>query len=302
MTSEIAADTGIHLGDGHLYIRQDGADTSYTYDITGNAVEDQLYLLSHVIPTIEAAYDLHKFGVHLDRGRTWMSIRFQSKDVALFKHKVLGLPNGRKLNPSIPQVILNDARLMKCCIREILATDGVLGFYTASKSRVHKYPRIQIKLTARAIIEELARFLKRDLGVDASCRLNAEAAGWGRRARHIIQISRSHDIETWRKEIGFSNPSHITRMMVFEEMGECPPGTSIIDRLSFLSGCSSAPKATGPVSESAFEFMINRMKREFGSPELDAHRSIQRIRDINLRLRSLGRELPRIVETGTFAV
>jgi len=296
MTPDVAADTGIHLGDGQLFIRQSGADTNYTYDITGSAVEDQLYLLSQVIPTVESAYDLHKFGVYLDRGRTWMSIVFQSKNVALFKHRVLRLPNGRKINLSIPPAIFDDVRLMKYCAREILATDGVLGFYNASKNQPHKYPRIQIKMTARAVIEELARFLGRKLCINVSCRLNAEPGGCGRRPRHIIQINRSADIDLWRKEIGFSNSSHISRMMVFEELGECPPRTSILDRLSFLTGCTSTLRASGPIPQSAFESAISTMRREFDSPVLDARLTIERIRNTNLRLRSLVRELPRIVE------
>lgn len=299
MTPSVAADTGVHLGDGHLFIRQRGADTNYSYDITGNAVEDQLYLLSHVIPTIESAYDLHKFGIYLNPERTWMSIVFQSKNVALFKHRVLRLPNGRKVNLSIPPAILNDSRMMKYCVREILATDGVLGFYNASKNQPHKYPRIQIKMTAQAVIEEMARFLREKLCINVSCRFNAEPAGLGRRPRHIIQVNRSADIDIWRKEIGFSNPSHISRMMVFEELGECPPRTSILDRLSFLTGCSSTLRASGPLPESSFESAISKMRREFGSPDLDAHHTIKRIHNINLRLRRLVRELPRIVEMRT---
>jgi hypothetical protein len=65
MTEAVAADTGIHLGDGSLYIRQNDADTNYSYRITGNAIDDQLYLLGHVIPTIESVYNIRKFGVHL---------------------------------------------------------------------------------------------------------------------------------------------------------------------------------------------------------------------------------------------
>jgi hypothetical protein len=299
MTPSVAADTGVHLGDGHLFIRQRGVDTSYSYDISGNAVEDQLYLLSHVIPTIESAYDLHKFGIYLDPGRTWMSIVFQSKKVALFKHRVLGLPNGRKINLSIPLVILGDTRLVKYCIREILATDGVLGFYNASKNQPHKYPRIQIKMTARAVIEEMATFLRERLCINVSCRFDAEPAGFGRRSRHILQINRSADIDSWRREIGFPNPSHISRMMVFEELGECPPRTSILDRLSFLTGCSSTLRASGPLPKPAFESAISKMRREFGSPDLEAARTLERIKAINLRLRRVARELPRIVELRT---
>lgn len=297
LTPSVAADTGVHLGDGSLYIRQNGTDTNYAYSVFGNALEDQLYLLGHVIPTIESAYNIHKFGVHLAPEATWMSIVCQSKDIALFKHKTLGLPNGRKVDPSIPLAIVDNAKLMKCCIREILATDGVLGFYDASSKGLHKYGRIQIKMTARRIIDQIARFLLDEFGIEASCRFNADAES-GRRPRHILQINRSQDIETWRSEIGFSNPSHISRMMVFEELGENPPGTSILGRLSYLGGCSPTVKASIPLPKSAFESVISKMRNKFGSPDLDSDQIIERIECINLRLQHLSRELPRLLRYG----
>jgi hypothetical protein len=296
ITSSVAADTGVHLGDGHLYIRQKGVDTNYSYDVTGNALEDQLYLLSHVIPTVESAYDIHKFGVYVDPAESWITIVFQSKEIALFKHNVLGLPNGRKTSLSIPPVILDDTRLMRYCVREILATDGLLGFYNASKNGVHKYARIQIKMTAWRVVKAVARFLHENVGIDVSCRFNAEHAGLGRRPRHLLQINRATDIEIWREEIGFSNPSHISRMMVFEELGECPPGTGILDRLSFLAGCSATVTVSGPLPRSALQSAISKMRKNFGSPDLGLNQTIARIQSINMRLRHLGRQLPPIVE------
>jgi len=296
MTSSVAADTGVHLGDGHLFIMQRGIDTNYSYDITGNALEDQLYLLCHVIPTVESAYDIHKFGIYVDPAESWITIVFQSKNIALFKHKILGLPNGRKTNLSIPPVILNDKRLMRYCVREILATDGLLGFYNASKNGSHKYARIQIKMTAWPVIDAVARFLHEKLGISVSCRFNAEPAGFGRRSRHILQINRATDIETWREEIGFSNPSHISRMMVFEELGECPPGAGILDRLSYLTGCSPKVTVSGPLPRPALQSAISTMRKRFGSPDLDIKQTTARIQSINRRLRHLGRQLPPIVE------
>lgn len=295
LTPSVAADTGVHLGDGSLYIQQKGIDTTYSYSITGNALDDQLYLLGHVIPTIESAYNIHKFGVHLAPEATWMSIVYQSKDIALFKHNTLGLPNGRKIDPSIPLMVVDNAKLMKCCIREILATDGVLGFYDASKKGLHKYGRIQIKMTARRIIDQIGRFLLDEFGIESSCRYNADPAGFGRRARHILQINRFQDIETWRNEIGFSNPSHISRMMVFEELGQCPPGTNMLDRLSYLTGCSPTVKASAPLPKSAFDSVVSRMRKRFGYPDLASNQIIERIQCINLRLRHLSRELPRLL-------
>lgn len=296
ITPAVAADTGVHLGDGSLYIRQNGADTNYCYNITGNAIDDQLYLLGHVIPTIEAAYDIHKFGVHLSPEATWMSVVFQSKKIALFKHKFLGLPNGRKIDPSIPSPILDDKALMKHCTREILATDGVLGFYSASKGAAHKYPRIQITMTAWKVIEQIAKFLRHQIGIDGSCTFEAEPRSSAWRPRHRIQVNGSANIERWKQEIGFSNPSHITRLMVFEKLGECPAGTSILDRLSYLTGCSIGLRSSGHLPWSAFESAISRMRKEFGSPDLDANQTIERIESFNNRVQHLRRELPRIVE------
>jgi hypothetical protein len=80
-----------------------------------------------------------------------MKIVYESKEIALFKHRMLGLPNGRKIDPSIPPAILKNSRLMKYCVREILATHGLLGFYNASRNQPHKYARIQIEMTARRL-------------------------------------------------------------------------------------------------------------------------------------------------------
>ncbi|OLE74717.1 hypothetical protein AUG19_07975 [archaeon 13_1_20CM_2_54_9] len=237
LSPDVAAETGIHIGDGGLSIKRGGPHGHYQYEITGHAVEDQLYLIGTVMPTISAAYDLQRPGYYINPEQTWISLRYQSKAVALFKHETLGLPNGRKTDLSIPALIRQDSQLMRQFARELLATDGVLGFYNARKCGLRKYPRIQIKLKACPVIEQLANFLRVELGIHATCRNNLGIhEGWGTSLQQIIQVNRSEDIDTWRREIGFSNLSHISRMMVFELQGECLPRTCIVDRLSMLSG------------------------------------------------------------------
>lgn len=296
LTPDIAADTGIHLGDGSLFIRQGQPKTSYRYEVTGHAVEDQLYLFGTVIPIISSAYGLDKPGFHLDRECRWVSLRYENKALALFKHDVLGLPNGRKTNAVIPGKISQSPRLMCHLAREILATDGVLGFY-GTPGYPHKYARIQIKLTAKRVIEELADFLRNGLGMQISLRPHSTTYdGWGTNPRFILQINRSEDIDTWRKKIGFSNPSHVSRVMVFERLGECPPGTSISDRLTFLSGCSSRLIKSGEIPLDAFASLIHTMKKTFGFPRIDDKAIVDQIVMINQKLRlRLNRELPTIV-------
>jgi hypothetical protein len=297
LSPDVAAETGIHIGDGGLSIKRGGPHGHYQYEVTGHALEDQLYLIGTVMPTISAAYDLHRPGFYINPEQTWISLRYQSKAVALFKHETLGLPNGRKRNLSIPEAFRNDTRLMRPLARELLATDGVLGFYNAGRNNPHKYPRIQIKLKASLVIEQLATFLRADLGISASCRSTMSVhEGRSPSLQQILQVNRSEDIETWRREIGFSNPSHISRMMVFEALGECVPRTSIVDRLSFLCGYSSRLATSKPIAPSDLVAMVDKMTTSFGFPRVTGEAILRGISQINKRLGSnLDRKLPMLV-------
>lgn len=197
LSPDVAAETGVHIGDGGLSIKRGGPHGHYQYEVTGHALEDQLYLIGTVMPTISAAYNLQRPGFYINPEQTWISLRYQSKTVALFKHETLGLPNGRKRDLSNPALIRQDPSLMRPLARELLATDGVLGFYNAGECKPHKYPRIQIKLKACPVIEQLASFLRVELGIGAKCRYNLGIhKGWGTSLQQIIQINRSEDIDT----------------------------------------------------------------------------------------------------------
>src|SRR5207245_1135076 len=228
LSPNVAAETGIHIGDGGLSIKRGGPHGHYQYEVTGHALEDQLYLIGTVMPTISAAYDLHR-----------------------------------------------------------------PGFYNARKNNPHKYPRNQIKLKASLVIEQLATFMRADLGISASCRSTMSVhEGRSPSLQQMLQVNRSEDIETWRREIGFSNPSHISRMMVFEALGECVPRTSIVDRLSFLCGYSSRLATSKPIAPGDLVAMVDRMTMRFGFPRVTGEAILQGISQINKRLGSnLNRKL-----------
>lgn len=299
LSPDVAADTGIHLGDGGLSIKRGGPHGSYQYEVTGNALEDQLYLIGTVMPTISAAYDLQRPEFYINPEKTWISLRYQSKAVALFKHETLGLPNGRKRNLSIPKSLSSNPRLMRHLGRELLATDGLLGFYSASQNGTHKYPRIQLKMSAGQVIEQFSNFLRNELGISLLRRTELVAHhGWGISHQHILQISRLEDIDTWRREIGFSNPSHISRLMIFESLGECIPRTSIVDRLSVLCGRASRLGASGPITSRDLLSVVDKMRKRFGFPLVGGEAILQKMGEINQHLQSaLGRELPVLVDS-----
>lgn len=253
-------------------------------------------MVGHVVPLIASAYDINNPTFYVNPERTWMSVRYHNKRLVLFKHEQLGLPNGKKTQAFIPGRIRADARLMRRLAREILATDGLLGFYNASPNHAHKYARIQIRMTARHVIEELGRFLFDEIGIAVSRRFDLQGPGSHSHPQHLLQINRSEDIERWRTEIGFSNPSHISRFMVFQQVGECPPKTSIVGRLLFLTGCSSKLDEREAIPLDAMTSILDIMRRRFGSPTSEGKATIEQIMRINRNLRgSLHRTLPRII-------
>jgi hypothetical protein len=298
MSPDLAAETGTHIGDGSLYVRRGGPHGSYRYDVTGHALEDQLYLFGTVIPTVSAAYGLDRPGFYVNKDLTWVSVRYQSKPVALFKHEILGIPNGRKTDLSIPLVIRRDARLMRHLARELLATDGLVGFYNTSHGP-HKYPRIQIKMSASRVIEQLANYLRNELGISFIRRTETVVHnGWRVSPQHILQISRSEDIEAWREEIGFSNPSHISRIMVHDLLGECKPRTSIKHRLSLLCDPSQSIATPATITCDELISLIDHMRKSFGFPRVGGNELLQKISKTNRRLDStLGRKLPLLLDS-----
>ncbi len=297
LTPDVAAETGIHIGDRSLYIKKNGPHGSYRYEITGHALEDQLYLIGTVMPTVCAAYDLRRQEFYISPELGPLS-DIRAKALRSSSMKLWGLPNGRKTNLSIPAAIRSEPRLMRHLARELLATDGVLGFYNTGRNGTHKYCRIQIRLSTGRVIEELENFLKDELGLSLLRRSEVVAhEGWGISHQHISQINRAEDIDTWRREIGFSNPSHISRIMVFEALGECIPRTSILDRLSFLSGRSPRLTASAPITSADLTSVVEEMRMKFGFPRLRAPAILQKVDEINERLElGLDRRLPLMVD------
>jgi hypothetical protein len=299
LTPDVAAETGIHIGDGGLSIKRGGPHGHYQYEVTGHALEDQLYLIGTVMPTISVAYDIKRPGFYINPEQTWISLRYQNKAVALFKHETLGLPNGRKRDLSIPRALRSDPRLMRHFGRELLATDGCLGFYNASRNGAHKYPRIQLRMSAGQVIEQFSSFLRNELGISFLRRTELVIhQGWGVSNQHVLQISRSEDVDTWRREIGFSNLSHMSRMMIFESLGECIPRTRIVDRLSFLSGRSSRLETSDSITPDDLFSVVDKMRKSFGFPRLGGEMILQKIGEISQHLQSaLGRGLPLLVDS-----
>ncbi len=134
LSKDLAYETGIHIGDGHLGIRRRRDGWSYLHTISGNYHEELDYHKDILCPLIQRLYN--KTVQPRKSTKNTVQIVYKSKAIATFKQRVLGLPSGKKTGQiKIPDLIMN-SKLRNYCIQGIVDTDFFFSL------RHGKYPRI----------------------------------------------------------------------------------------------------------------------------------------------------------------
>ena len=147
----------------------------------------------------------------------------------------LGVVIGRKKELSIPKWITKDRAFLKAFIRGFFDTDGSVTFrrnYTA-KDKSPRIIRFQMSSTSKVLAIELSKILV-DLGFRPYS--HSFMPKPGTMLGHRITIEKRSDIPKWISEIGFDNPKHQTKYLVWKKFGVCPPRTTILDRQRILNG------------------------------------------------------------------
>jgi len=232
MDEWLAREIAVHTGDMYLHIDYDR--WHYYYEVYGHITEETMYLLGCVIPLEIIVYGLKPSSFNKPHKDQTLVATYYSKPVALFKSRVIGLPVGKKRHVVPPLIVRRNRNLMCNYVCEICSTDGLIGFYNANREYdPHKYPRIQIRMTLKEIIETLAEFVTQELGIDARTYYNIKRKNGS--IQHMLTINGKDKFEVWRKTVGISNPSKISKVMVWEKYGICPPYTTILQRFAMIS-------------------------------------------------------------------
>jgi hypothetical protein len=124
LSVELAYETGLHLGDGHLRIgkRKDSSSVHWIV-FSGNWKTEKGFYDSNLGPLIMILYNKKpqiSYG-----GKNTVRLAFKSQAVATFKHNVMGLPNGPKKGVlRIPKIISQaPLKFRIACLAGILDTD-----------------------------------------------------------------------------------------------------------------------------------------------------------------------------------
>lgn len=240
MNEELAELIGIFVGDGHIAIRKNINSkrkyTHYEIRLAGHAIDDYYYHNLYVNRLFKKLFNIN-LNLKINESKNELKHSIDSKLIIEFFGKIIKLPIGNKENISIPQVILNSNKNIKCAfLRGLADTDFSLTF----KKKTYKnncYPVIRCKFKSKNLIEDLKLILK-ELDFNYSyCfeknydkRINKYDYG------HSIYISGKKNLEKWIKEIGFSNLKHLTKYQIWKRSGFVQPYTNINQRMEILNG------------------------------------------------------------------
>ncbi len=217
LTKELAEETGIHVGDGSLYMSKKGTDTKYVYNISGG-YDDELYFQEFVIPLIYRLYHIHPLIYKPKKGKS-IELRYQSKALAHFK-KSLGLPVGKKDFIETPKFILSSPFRLDF-IRGLFDTDGCLSFKKKHKN-VKYYPVIDITSKSFELINQISKILHKQSFTTSKIISETRLRNKTLCTNNRIYLYGKKNLIKWMNLIGTSQPKNIKKFKTWKKLGYLP--------------------------------------------------------------------------------
>ncbi len=235
LTTDLAYETGFHIGDGHMNIsvRPDGSHLFWII-FSGNWREENVFYQNFISPLI---YKLYNKRCHITEDiKNTVRLSYKSQAIATFKNKVLGLPSGNKKGRvRIPKLIMESTPEIKtACLSGIVDTDFSLTF------RHGTYPRFTacFPIECKGLVKDIGSILE-----EAGIKFTIYVSYKIEKRYHLpvlykqyaINVNGEDNLLKWMGLAGFKNPKHHTKFLVWEKFGECPVHTTTEQRLERLS-------------------------------------------------------------------
>lgn len=209
ISSELAEETGWHIGDGSMNYYQNRGKLRGFYQLRGHIEDDKEHYKERIKPLFKEIYGLD---VSLREMPSTRVFGFQLWNDELIKFKIkIGLPLGKKYEIEIPKLFLKNNKLKKDVIRGIFDTDG--GIYLEKKNK-KLYPRLYVTTISFKLSEQLLEILN-NLGIRATKYSQLYNKKFDRQKSYIITIRGVKMFDRFMEEISPKNPKHIAKYQKF---------------------------------------------------------------------------------------
>lgn len=210
ITTDIAYETGAHIGDGSMGIYKRGRKIDYEVSYYGHAIHDWPFFLDVLSPLLGNLYRIQTMPRKVSNENTCV-IRFRSKKILMYKCNLIGLPLGNKSKlKGLPRSIteLSDKHIL-ACIRGIFDTDFSLSLSSKHKSYPY-YPRINANLANKNLANDLRYWIKEVTGINT---VGYEFKRMDKRTCKVyttysIEVNGVAAVKKWLSKIGSNNPKH----------------------------------------------------------------------------------------------
>jgi hypothetical protein len=203
ITSQLAEETGWHIGDGSMnFYKKIGKHNGF-YQLRGHIEDDKPHYINRIKPIFKLLYDLEISLREMPKTRVF-GFQIWNNDLVKFKQK-LGLPLGKKFEVFIPKTFLKSEELKKAVIRGIFDTDG--GIYLEPKNN-KLYPRMEIRTISERLGKQVCENLI-SLGLRATIYSQLFDSDFNRQRIYVITIRGTEMFEKFMKIIQPANSKHI---------------------------------------------------------------------------------------------
>ncbi|HLG23512.1 MAG TPA: LAGLIDADG family homing endonuclease [Candidatus Nanoarchaeia archaeon] len=203
LNEEICEFAGAFIGDGYMGIYGDSKN-NYTIGITGDKTLDKHYFENYLVPLIKRNFPFTNPKIYYRNDEHTILLRIYSKQLYDFMLE-LGFNCGKKSRTVIlPPRIIHYPKFMNCVIRGIFDTDGCL-FFDKRKNYNKPYPRITLQSSSIELINQLESYLSNNFTLYVN---KSNRNGY----RNYLEIYGFSQLETFLKQIGFSNKRHLDKL------------------------------------------------------------------------------------------
>jgi intein/homing endonuclease len=206
----------------------------------GNIYQDKDYYNRVVCQLFSKVFNKNVIA-HEKRSNSVYGFYLCNKDaVKLFRN--LGFTNNKTYDVQIPKKVLdsNDKGIYAAFVRGFADCDGGIDFlkrkgkYKPFKLDYNTYPRIEMVSVSHEIIKQVSSLLnKLDIKHTSYYKKSVEI---NERVALKISIRGSLRVEEFMKKIGFNNPGHYTKYLIWKKFKMCPPKTILEQRKLILNG------------------------------------------------------------------
>lgn len=200
LTSELAEDIGIHLGDGSLYRKSGSNSPEFLY--SGHIKEKDH--MEHVVRLKNDLYNIKR--VAWWQKRNELRVRLYSYAVAMFYTKIVGFPIGAKRHIGVPNIIMasNREEIIAGFLRGLIDTDFSLVIRNKNNNL---YPTLQGSFASKKLVIDLQDLFMR-LGIKSSIQLDGKRYHKKTKKTYVENVISIHGfkrVNLWLQKIGFNN-------------------------------------------------------------------------------------------------